>query len=167
MPWLYYAQIAYCTRLKLNRPLKQQVDNKHTLFCFQPYYYSLPDMSSHTRCYMKKLLLKILQNSQENTSVGDSFLTNVASLRPFSEHFQATAFDLINISYSFISYFLTIFLGNNLNPSGQLNLAMLWNRVDIARNKILKEVAEKGQKWTVSYSKGANQSCPVLQSFVP
>ena len=43
---------------------------------------------------------------------------------------------------------------------------MLWNRVDIARNKIIKEVEEKGQKWTVSYSKGAHQTCSILQKFL-
>lgn len=49
--------------------------------------------------------------------------------------------------------FSIVFLGNGLNPMGQLNLAMLWNRVDIAKNKIMKEVAEKGCRWTVGYPK--------------
>ena len=53
----------------------------------------------------------------------------------------------LNCGFSF--HVVIVFLGNNLNPSGQLNLAMLWNRVDIARNKIIKEVAEKGHQWTV------------------
>ena len=54
------------------------------------------------------------------------------------------------LDYGFSFHAAIVFLGNNLNPSGQLNLAMSWNRVDIARNKIIKEVAEMGNKWTVS-----------------
>ena len=44
--------------------------------------------SSHRRCSVKKLLLEISQNSQENTCARVSFLTK---LKSFSEHLRTTA----------------------------------------------------------------------------
>lgn len=63
---------------------------------------------------------------------------------------RSTCIAYFLLDYGFSFHAVIVFLGNNLDPSGQLNLAMLWNIVDIARNKIIKEVAEKGNKWTVS-----------------
>ena len=40
-------------------------------------------------------------------------------------------------------------LGNNLNELDQLKLTMIWNRVDIAKNKIYMQGIENGLKWTV------------------
>ena len=37
--------------------------------------------SSHWRCSLKRVFLKVLQSSQENTCVGVSFLINIAGLR--------------------------------------------------------------------------------------
>ena len=42
-------------------------------------------------------------------------------------------------------------LGNNLNELDQLKLTMIWNRVDIAKNKIYMQGMKNELTWTVFF----------------
>lgn len=54
-------------------------------------------------------------------------------------------------------------LDRNLSQNGQLKLAMLFNRVDIARSKIFIEGAKQGLIWTVKCS---SLSCQTYIHFI-
>ena len=66
--------------------------------------------SSHRRCSIKKVLFKILQNSQENTSTRDSFLIKLQA-----ETFNFTKKETLTqrLSYELSEIFKSTFLQNN------------------------------------------------------
>ena len=76
--------------------------------------------SSHRRCFVKKVLLKISQNSQENTCTGVSFYIKVAGLR-FN-------FILCNekLSLRLESFELAIFFKLSQHFSRQYNILILF-----------------------------------------
>ena len=64
---------------KLNMSL---FTSKFSFFNIMPVNYNRSYRSSHTRCSLKKVLLKISQNSQENSCVWVPFFNKVPGLKP-------------------------------------------------------------------------------------